>query len=102
MGMACFASSAGWQSLKVDRNWFCLVAQCGPARIPFPKATMHQFQIPTMTCGHCVRAITEAVQAVDPAARVVADLPLHQVQIETQATRDVLVQQLAQAGYAPA
>ena len=63
---------------------------------------MLSFEIPAMSCGHCVRAITEAVQAVDPAARVVADLPLHQVQIETKATRDVLVQQLAQAGYTPA
>ncbi|MDO9072226.1 MAG: heavy-metal-associated domain-containing protein [Rubrivivax sp.] len=63
---------------------------------------MQTFQIPNMTCGHCVRAITEAVQAVDPAAQVQADLPQHQVQVQTSAPRDKLVAQLTEAGYAPA
>ena len=35
---------------------------------------MITFQIPAMSCGHCVRSITEAVQATDPAAQVQADL----------------------------
>jgi len=63
---------------------------------------MHEFQIPTMTCGHCVRAITEAVQAVDPAARVQVDLPRHQVQVDSTAARESLAAKLAEAGYAPA
>ncbi len=63
---------------------------------------MHQFQIPNMSCGHCVRAITEAVHAVDPSARVQADVPQHQVQVETTAPREQLVARLSEAGYAPA
>jgi copper chaperone len=63
---------------------------------------MLSFEIPAMTCGHCVRAITEAVQAADPAARVEADLPSHRVQVETTAPRDAVVAQLAEAGYTPA
>ena len=63
---------------------------------------MLSFQIPNMTCGHCVRAVTEAVQTADPAATVVADLPTHQVQVQTTAPREAVVAQLAAAGYQPA
>jgi copper chaperone len=63
---------------------------------------MHTFQIPNMTCGHCVRAVTQAVQAADPVARVQADLATHQVTVETSASRETVAVQLAQAGYQPA
>jgi copper chaperone len=60
------------------------------------------FQIPAMSCGHCVRAITEAVMTVDPQARVSADLSHHQVQVESTAPRQALVASLTEAGYPPA
>jgi copper chaperone len=63
---------------------------------------MLNFEIPNMSCGHCVRAITEAVHAVDPAATVQADLAQHRVQVNTAAAREAVVAQLAAAGYAPA
>ncbi len=63
---------------------------------------MLTFQIPNMTCGHCVRAVTEAVHAADPAATVKADLPTHQVEVQTTAPREAVVAQLAEAGYQPA
>lgn len=63
---------------------------------------MHSFQIPNMTCGHCVKAVTQAVQAADPAASVQADLATHQIQVETTASREAVVAQLAEAGYQPA
>lgn len=63
---------------------------------------MLSFQIPNMTCGHCVRAVTEAVQAIDPAATVQADLPTHQVSVDTTAAREAVVAELAKAGYQPA
>lgn len=63
---------------------------------------MLNFEIPNMTCGHCVRAITEAVHSVDPAATVLADLPQHRVQVDTAAARQVVVAQLMEAGYTPA
>ena len=63
---------------------------------------MLDLQIPNMSCGHCVRAITEAVQAVDPAAQVQTDLATHRVQVQTTAPSETVVAQLTQAGYAPA
>jgi len=63
---------------------------------------MYQFQIPNMSCGHCVRAITEAVKAADPQAEVKTDLSTHQVQVQSSAAREALVAQLTEAGYAPA
>ncbi len=63
---------------------------------------MISFDIPNMTCGHCVRSITEAVQAADPAAQVQADLASHRVQVTSTAPRDLLVKQLVEAGYTPA
>ena len=63
---------------------------------------MYQFQIPNMSCGHCVRAITEAVKAADPQAEVKTDLSTHQVQVQSTAAREALVAQLTEAGYAPA
>jgi copper chaperone len=63
---------------------------------------MYEFQIPAMSCGHCVRAITEAVQATDAQATVQVDLGQHRVQIETTTPRETVVARLAEAGYAPA
>ena len=31
------------------------------------------FQVQGMTCGHCERAVTQAIQQVDPAATVQID-----------------------------
>jgi copper chaperone len=63
---------------------------------------MFSFEIPAMSCGHCVRAITEAVHAVDPAAEVKTDLATHRVEVQSTAPREALVAQLAEAGYTPA
>jgi copper chaperone len=63
---------------------------------------MLEFSIPNMSCGHCVRAITEAVKAADPSARLEVDLPARQVQVQTTAPREAVVAQLTEAGYAPA
>ena len=42
-----------------------------------------KFNVPDMTCGHCVATITRAVKAVDPAAEVKADLAGKTVTVET-------------------
>lgn len=63
---------------------------------------MLSFEIPDMTCGHCVRAVTAAVKAADPAAELQIDLPTHRVQVQTSAPREAVVQQLVEAGYTPA
>jgi copper chaperone len=63
---------------------------------------MYALSIPNLSCGHCVRAVTEAVQAADPAAQVQADLATRQVQVQTTLPLAAVVAQLTQVGYAPA
>lgn len=63
---------------------------------------MPTFDIPNMSCNHCVRAITEAVQSVDPQAKVAAALAEHRVQVDSTAPQEKLVAALKEAGYAPA
>lgn len=63
---------------------------------------MMTFSVNDMTCGHCVSTITRAVNAVDPAARVQADVATHRVQIESsQASADQLSGAIRDAGYTP-
>lgn len=62
---------------------------------------MLDFKIPNMTCGHCARAVTEAVKAADPQAEVQIDLPDHRVQVQTHAERQAVVARLVEAGYEP-
>ena len=42
---------------------------------------MQLFNIPDMTCGHCVRTITQAVRSIDAAAQVQADLATHSIRV---------------------
>lgn len=62
---------------------------------------MTTFDVPDMSCGHCVAAITRAVQAHDPAARVEADLERHQVRVSSSADADALQRLITEAGYTP-
>lgn len=63
---------------------------------------MIELTLPTMTCGHCVRAVTQAVQAVDAQAQVQVDLDAHRVRIESDQPVDRFRQALAEEGYEPA
>lgn len=60
---------------------------------------MIQFQVEGMSCNHCVGAITRAVQAIDPAAQVAADVPAQSVKVESGADRQALQQAIEEAGY---
>ncbi|HJV68281.1 heavy-metal-associated domain-containing protein [Ideonella sp.] len=63
---------------------------------------MIAFEVKDMTCGHCVGAITQAVRAADPQARVDIDLARHLVQIEpSQADAQALEAAISEAGYTP-
>jgi len=44
---------------------------------------MQVFTVEGMTCGHCVRAVTQAVQSQDPAASVRVDLAAKEVGVES-------------------
>ena len=58
--------------------------------------------VPTMTCGHCVRTVTQTVQRVDPAATVEIDLPGHRVRIASTQEAETFRAALTEEGYAPA
>jgi copper chaperone len=62
---------------------------------------MIELTLPTMTCGHCVRTVTETVKKLDPAAKLEIDLPSHKVQIESERAADEFRSALAEEGYAP-
>ena len=63
---------------------------------------MISFQVNDMTCGHCVGAITKALEAADATANVRFDLATHRVDIEPgEADAAELSEAIKQAGYAP-
>ena len=59
------------------------------------------FNVPSISCDHCVRAITEEVQAVDGVQHVQVDLASKVVTIQTneQISRDTLTAAIQEAGY---
>ncbi|WP_372528462.1 heavy-metal-associated domain-containing protein [Piscinibacter sp.] len=63
---------------------------------------MIEFTVPTMTCGHCVRTVTETVKKVDAQAQLTISLAEHRVQIESQHPVAEFALALAEEGYAPA
>jgi copper chaperone len=63
---------------------------------------MIELKLPTMTCGHCVRTVTQTVQAVDADAKVEIDLPTQRVRIQSLQPMEAFTRALADEGYAPA
>lgn len=61
--------------------------------------TTQQFDVQGMSCSHCERAVTQAVQALDPQAQVAVDLAAGRVTIQSTQARDALAQAIAQEGY---
>ncbi|WP_310738448.1 heavy-metal-associated domain-containing protein [Piscinibacter sp. HJYY11] len=63
---------------------------------------MISFQVNDMSCGHCVSAITRAVQEADEAAVVRVDLATKQVQVEpAAASAEAVAEAIREAGYSP-
>ena len=62
---------------------------------------MMRFKVAKMSCGHCVRAVTEAVHGVDAAARVDVDLKAGEVTVANAAAgaADRIAQAIGAAGY---
>ena len=60
---------------------------------------MLTLSVPDMSCGHCVKAITDAVKEVDTAATVSTDLATRAVRIETLAESAKILKSLDDAGY---
>ena len=63
---------------------------------------MIEFRLPDMTCGHCVSRVSQALKQADPACTLDIDLSRQTVQVQSSEERQVLVNALCDAGYAPA
>ncbi len=57
------------------------------------------FQVQGMTCGHCERAVTQAIQAIDADAQVKIDRASGQVEVQTSGARDAIAKAIAEEGY---
>lgn len=60
---------------------------------------MIELQLPDMTCGHCVRTVTEVARRLDPNAQVQTDLNTHIARFDTQADVQMLRRALEEEGY---
>jgi copper chaperone len=63
---------------------------------------MMEFQVNDMNCGHCVKAVTQTVQSLDPQAEVSVDLVSKKVSVQSVESREAIAAALAEAGYPPA
>ncbi|BBP68702.1 copper chaperone CopZ [Pseudomonas sp. Seg1] len=61
---------------------------------------MQVFNVEGMTCGHCVKAITNALQAKDPAASVRVDLAAKEVGVESALSAEQVIEVISEEGYA--
>jgi copper chaperone len=60
---------------------------------------MQIFSVEGMTCGHCVKAVTQAVQSKDPAASVKVDLAAKEVGVESRLSADKVISLITEEGY---
>ncbi|WP_085667771.1 MULTISPECIES: heavy-metal-associated domain-containing protein [unclassified Pseudomonas] len=61
---------------------------------------MQVFTVEGMSCGHCVRAVTQAVQSKDPAASVRVDLAAKEVGVESALSAEQVIEAISEEGYA--
>lgn len=57
------------------------------------------FNVQGMTCGHCEKAVTQAVRSVDPQAKVSIDRPAGKVEVQSSEPRDTIARAIAEEGY---
>ncbi|MFJ2281922.1 heavy-metal-associated domain-containing protein [Pseudomonas sp. NPDC087803] len=60
---------------------------------------MQVFSVQGMSCGHCVKAITDAVQKKDPAASVRVDLAAKEVGVESSLNPEQVIEVISEEGY---
>ena len=57
------------------------------------------FNVQGMTCGHCERAVTQAVRQLDPKAEVRIDRPAGKVEVLSEQPREAIARAIAEEGY---
>jgi copper chaperone len=60
---------------------------------------MRIFHVPGMNCGGCLRAITRAIEALDPQARVEADVEARTIKVISAESEASLLNALSNGGY---
>jgi len=58
-----------------------------------------QLSVKGMSCQHCVKSVTNAVQALDPQATVQVDLAQGRVSVHTVLAADAVAQVINEEGY---
>ncbi|MDB5370265.1 MAG: heavy metal transport/detoxification protein [Roseomonas sp.] len=58
-----------------------------------------ELKVGGMSCGHCARAVTQAIRAMDPAAEVRVDVAGGTVRAVTALPRARVAQAIAEEGY---
>lgn len=62
---------------------------------------MITFTIPSLSCGRCVAAITQAIEAIDPTAELDVELSSRSVRIDSDLPVATFAAALESAGYGP-
>lgn len=60
---------------------------------------MQQFKVSGMSCGHCVRAVTRAIQALEQTANVEVDLTAGLVRVEASLDAAQIQTAIREEGY---
>jgi copper chaperone len=60
---------------------------------------MQRFNVQGMTCGHCVKSVTQAIKNDDPTADVQVDLASGVVQVESALTAQRVSELIREEGY---
>lgn len=60
---------------------------------------MRTFQVTGMTCAHCERAVTQAIQAREPGAVVRVDLERGQVEVQGELSDQAIREAIEEEGY---
>ncbi|HEK0909401.1 heavy-metal-associated domain-containing protein [Pseudomonas machongensis] len=60
---------------------------------------MQVFNVQGMSCGHCVKAVTRAVQEQDATAQVEVDLGARQVRVQSQLGVQQILEAIREEGY---
>ena len=58
------------------------------------------FTVQGMTCGHCERAVTQAIKQVDPQAHIRIDRPQNRVEVDSSQPRERIAEAIREEGYA--
>jgi copper chaperone len=59
----------------------------------------HQLQVKGMSCQHCVKAVTKAIQSLDADAAVSVELPQGTVTVTTTLSREDTAKAISDEGY---